>query len=145
MANKKWGWLTTGVTTAVVGAVDQQLIHQSGAGRLGKLTPAQAQGLFAGALAVGTGTAKILSKRESPLTRLNDGGFFASTTLLGMSAMHQGDQMMAKKATTTTTTTTTGNIDTSADTSITSASADSTQDASAAITSSSDLSDAFAG
>lgn len=151
MAKRNFGWLTSAITAVAFGAADQQLIHESGAGKLGSLTPAQTQAGFAGVVTVGAGLTQLLARREGTLTNIANGAFLPGLAFLSQSGMHQLDRLMDQKATSSSTTgsTTTGsasgNADASADASITSSSADSTQDASAAITSSSDLADAFNG
>lgn len=153
MAKKDWG-LTGGITAFLLGATDQQLLHQSGAGNLGPITPAQAQGGLGGLAVVAGGVTKLLAKKESVWTRMAEGGLFGGAFALGQSGMHQADRLMANKAANASGNGSTGsgstaavstNSDSTADASVTSTSADSTQDISGAITSSSDLSDAFNG
>ena len=146
MASKKDLGLTSGITGFLLGATDQQLLHQAGAGNLGPITPAQAQGGLGGLAVVAGGAVKLLSKRENVWTRIADGGLIGGAFALGQSPMHQADRLMANKAAANPSNPApSNNSDSTADASVTSASADSTQDASAAITSSSDLSDAFNG
>lgn len=98
MASKKDLGLTSGITGFLLGATDQQLIHQAGAGNLGPLTPAQAQGGLGGVAVVAGAVTKLLSKRESVWTRIADGGLIGGAFALGQSAMHQADRMMANNA-----------------------------------------------
>ena len=145
MAKKDWG-LTGGITAFLLGATDQQLLHQAGAGNLGPITPAQAQGGLGGLAVVAGGVTKLLAKKESVWTRMAEGGLFGGAFALGQSGMHQADRLMANKAAANPSNPAPStNSDSTADASVTSASADSTQDISGAITSSSDLSDAFNG
>lgn len=146
MAKNKLREIVTGTVTALtVGGADQVLLHQSTLGKI-PLSNTKTQALFAGATALGGGFTALLSKRDNVFSRIGMNSFVAGTTLLGQSAVHEVNQMMAKKAVSTTTTQTasSGN-DTQADASVTTISADATQDTSAGITSASDLSDAFAG
>lgn len=147
MAKNKLRDIVTGTVTALtVGGADQVLLHQSTLGKI-PLANTQTQALFAGGVALGGGLTALLSKRDNVFSRIGMNSFVAGTTLLGQSAVHEVNQMMAKKAVTTSTATQTASSgnDTQADASVTTISADATQDASAGITSASDLSDAFAG
>lgn len=146
MAKKQWGWLTSIVAAGVVGAADQQLIHEADAGNLGGLTPAQTQTGLAGLVTVGSAVGKLLTKRPGTMSRIYDGSLYSAVGLLAQSGMHQVDRMMDRQATKTTTTATgsgsgsdsSTNSDASADASVASASADATQDNSDSVSSSTD-------
>ena len=98
MAKKSLQWMTPAITAFLVGAADQQLIHQANVGNLGSLTPVPTQAAFGGVFAVAGGLGVLLSKRESTFTRVSQGALDGALALLGQSAMHQGDQLMAKQA-----------------------------------------------
>ncbi len=157
MAKKSFSWLTPAATAFLVGVADQQLIHQASVGNLGGLSPVPTQAAFGGVFAVAGGLGVLLSKREGTFTRVSQGALDGAMALLGQSAMHQGDQLMAKQAAKKAAASNNGGSTAAAQPTTTTAASGSTASsasgstatsgttATAAITDSSDLSNAFNG
>lgn len=153
MAKRDFRWLTAPITMYVAGLADQELLHQSGVGHLGKLNPTQTQAAFGGVATVAGGLTRLLSRRETAGTRIMDGILGSGLFALGQSTTHQVDRWMTQKSTASnspsSSTTPSGsngssNADASADASITSSSADSTQDTQDSVNSATDGSETFA-
>ena len=126
MARKKqWGWITSGVSALAVGAIDQQLIRMAGGGKLGPLTPTQAQAGVTGLLALGAGTTKLLTDGDGAVEHIADGTLYSSLGFLGQSGLHQVSRMIDAKTVAASAT----NPDPTSDSGL-STSADQTQDAS---------------
>ena len=80
--HKNLGFITAGVTSLALGAVDQALLQAA------PHKAARNQALFSGALAVGGGIWRLLSPKDNLGTHLADGTFAAGAALLGQSGMH---------------------------------------------------------
>ncbi|MHB1611650.1 MAG: hypothetical protein ACYCT0_08170 [Sulfobacillus sp.] len=80
--NKNLGFITAGVTSLALGAVDQAVLQAA------PHKAARNQAILSGVLAVGGGFWRLLSPKDNIGAHLADGTFAAGATLLGQSGMH---------------------------------------------------------
>ena len=98
MAKRDFHWLTPAVTSYFVGAVGQELLHQSGDGHLGPLDPTSTLAGYGALATLAGGLTEVFMDRPSTFTRIAEGTLTSGLTLLGMSSMHQVDRLIGGKA-----------------------------------------------